>query len=246
MSGSADKRSGRWVYQNLRWYYVPAENEPGLVASDAPEPALSSLVDTRRLAEAVGRWTDVSGLPALVYAVDPAGRLRLLHPRDSASALDESASFRCKLDGVEITDQLSEAAAQAAEVGQLNDDHESGGDGILAIPISMDWGGSKRVRAVVVSLIPILPSRDLTCSHRDGALLRAGIYPREDADSWPARRSVLSGQLIAVVDCYAAWLVQVLDLRQELARARALNRSLLVRVEAVERRLVDSCSDTFD
>lgn len=243
MSGSADERSGRWVYQNLRWYYVPAEDESGLITSDAPEPALSSMVDTRRLVDAVGRWTEVSGLPALVYALDPAGRLRLIHPRDSVTALGESASLRCCLDGVEIQDQLSDVAAQAAGVGRLSDDHECGGDGILAIPISMDWGGRKRVRAVVVSLLPILPCRDLSCSYRDGVLSLAGIYPREDADSWPSRRAVLSGQLIAVVESYAAWLAQVLDLRQELARARALNRSLLVRVEAVERRLVDSCSE---
>lgn len=244
MSGSADERSGRWVYQNLRWYYVPTENEPGVVVRDAPEPALSSLVDTARLADAVGRWTEVSGLPALVYAVDPASRLRLLHPRDSVSATDESASFRCCLDGVDIRGQFSDAAAQVAEAGHLRDDKDSGGDGILAIPICMDWSGSTRVRAVVVSLLPVKPCRDLRCSFRDGALLHdEGLYPRQDADSWAPRRAVLSAQLIGVVEGYAAWLGQILDLRQELAQARALNRSLLVRVEAMEKRLVDSCSD---
>ncbi len=88
MRESSNDRHGRWVYQNLRWHYLPetdgsATREP---LPDGPAPALSSLVDTRRLFDAVAAWSAVTGLPALVYAVDEGEHLRLLHPSEPGGA----------------------------------------------------------------------------------------------------------------------------------------------------------------
>jgi len=243
MSGNSDDRRGRWVYQNLRWHYLPGE-DPGdaAVAGPSPEPALSSLVDTRRLTDAVARWTAVSGLPALVCSVEEGTPPWLLFPRDRKSTLDGDPPFRCTLDGVEIQDDLRAAAVACVDARRLLTPRESETPGALAIPVLLARGGAERVRAVVVALLPERAGHELSCSIRGGAALRAGLYPAEDDDSWPDRRAALESQLIAAVDGYGAWLAQILDLRQELSRLRTQNRSLMVRVESAERWLVDSCS----
>ncbi len=85
----------------------------------------------------------------------------------------------------------------------------------LAIPVRLEWRGRRKVRMVVAAAVP------------------AGT----------PRRQAICNQLMGSVDSYAAWLMQVLDQREDLARLRRRNQGLMVRVEAVEKRLVESCSE---
>ena len=85
---------------------------------------------------------------------------------------------------------------------------------LLAIPVRLEWRSLSRVQLVVVARLP---------------------------EEIPGQRA-LRKQLIDVVDGYGAWVAQVLEQREELARLRAQNLSLMVRVESVEKRLLESCS----
>ena len=200
MSDSSSDRRGRWVYQNLRWHYLPDSDAPasGGKGPELPPPALSSLVDTRRLIDGVAAWSAVTELSARVYAVDEGEHLRLLHPRDATTIeAVQAVAQRCAAE-----DRLL-ATAEASEAE------------LLAIPVRLEWQGRCAVRMVVVAPVP----------------------------ATTRRRQAVCDQLIGVVDGYSAWVAQVLGQREELARLRRRNQGLMVRVESVEKRLVESCSE---
>ncbi|MFH1530680.1 MAG: PAS domain-containing protein [Pseudomonadota bacterium] len=199
MGDNSSDRRGRWVYQNLRWHYLPDDGAPESSARERvePAPALSSLVDTRRLVDLVSRWSSASGCPALVCAMDDGG--------DTCCAIGGPAS----------REDLQAFALRCARDDRVLGSDDPGEEDLLAVPVRLEWCGVSRVRIVVVAHLP----REMD------------------------RREAHIGQLIGVVDSYGAWVVQVLELRQELAKLRGRNRSLMVRVESVEKRLVESCSE---
>lgn len=210
MGESSSDRRGRWVYQNLRWHFLPHDDEPtGAAVGTEPEPALSSLVDTRRLTEPVSRWADVSGLRAAVYAVEGDASLKMLYPEQIPESADP---------GTSTWKDFEEVALRCLRDDQLIDPAQAGDSkaSVLAVPVRLEWRGAarSRIKLVVVANLP------------EGST-----------------RAAFRNQLIEAVDLYGAWLAQALDQREELARLRALNRTLMVRVEAVEKRLLKSCSE---
>jgi len=180
MRGSSNDRHGRWVYQNLRWHYLPEDGDLSSRAPtvEQPAPALSSLVDTRRLTDAVERWSALTGALAWVHALDRGEERRLLWAtaKDAADPPEEET---------------------------------------LILPVRLEWQGVSRIRMEVVAHLP--------------------------ADA--PRREAAAAMLVGEVETYGAWVAQVLEQREELAQLRRWNRDLVVRVESVERRLIESCSE---